>query len=387
MTDMTDIDALSLTKACHGMLLRLAGRIPDGLLGQSRAWLAALAPERMAHAVASHAAASRLPLPPDDAALLRWILAAAGIQTEAAQQMVTDPAAGSAPAYAFVPAPPETMAARGEQFGPCLDLTAPGWCDEDEGGETGTALGTARPAAKLPWGLTDGLDAAAAGAAAGIEGAAALWRAWRIPDDGAPWPPPRPVFLLALDPPGQPFEAAAVLQDRLAGFGEGAGLVEAFDLGEQLPPYQRAARARAALLWTARLLAPIRLAPVYDTVSAGGEPSFDPRRPRLAPADREPVAALLDGGSVLMSTATRLDDVLDPVSGRGRVPAGFRTDGRWVWSDAVTYYVRVHGVAPVADLLLHLRTADPTSPDAVDLFRAAAALTRVPPDEPPPPAV
>jgi hypothetical protein len=93
--------------------------------------------------------------------------------------------------------------------------------------------------------------------------------------------------------------------------------------------------------------------------------------------------AALEGGSVLMSTTARLDDVLDPADGRGRVPTGFRTDGVWVWSDAVAYYLRAHGVAPVSGLLSHFHSesADPAaaSPDAVAMFRATAALTR-PPD-------
>lgn len=360
---MTDIEVTTLTDACHSMLLRLAGRVPDGLLSQSRAWLAALEPERMAGAVASHAVAAHVPLAAEDAGLLGWILTGAGMDVAVAArvpvQTGTDPAEGIV-AHVFTPAAPEVMAARGGEFGPCLDLAA------DE----------------LDTDLTDGLDRAAVGAAAGVSGAVALWRAWRAPSDGSPWPPPRRVFLLAVNARAEPFEAAASLQHVLAAHGELDPQVEAFALDEDLPAYQRSGRARSALLWTSDSLAPIRLAPVYDGVTADGTPLFDLDRPRLKAPDREPIATVLDAGSVLMSTTACLDDVLDPADGRARVPAGFRTDGAWVWSDAVAYYLRTHGVAPVADLLSHLdrrRTDSPAQPDAVALFRATAALTR-PPD-------
>ncbi|MEY9932117.1 hypothetical protein ABH926_006766 [Catenulispora sp. GP43] len=365
---MTDIEVTTLTDACHSMLLRLAGRVPDGLLSQSRAWLAALEPERMAGAVASHAAASRLMLAAEDAGLLGWILTGAGMDAAVVAripvQTGTDPAEGIV-AHVFTPAAPVVMAARGEDFGSCLDLT--------EG-----------PLENVSADLADELDRAAVAAAAGLPGAAALWRTWRAPSDGSPWPPPRRVFLLALNPQAEPFEAGAALHVALAAHGEADPQVEAFALDEDLPAYQRSARARSALLWTPGpgRPEPVRLAPVYDGVTGDGTPLFDLDRPRLTAPDCDPIAAALDGGSVLMSTTARLDDVLDPADGRGRVPAGFRTDGWWVWSEAVAYYLRAHGVAPVAALLGHLdrrRTEPPASPDAVALFRATAALTR-PPD-------
>jgi len=72
----------------------------------------------------------------------------------------------------------------------------------------------------------------------------------------------------------------------------------------------------------------------------------------------------------------RLDDVLNPAA-RGRVPVNFRTDGVWVWSDAAHYYVYKHGVSPDPGLLEHIRANGPRpgKPDALDLFRALAALT------------
>ncbi|MEY9910103.1 hypothetical protein ABIA35_006347 [Catenulispora sp. MAP12-49] len=396
---MTDIEVTTLTDACHSMLLRLAGRVPDGLLSQSRTWLAALEPERMAGAVASHAAAARLTLAAEDAGLLGWILTGAGMDVAVVARIPVqtgfDPAEGVV-AHVFTPAAAEVMAVRGDEFGPCLDLTEGGGAgdvaadraadltdDLDRAADRAAALtDDLDRAADRAADLTDDLDRAAVAAAADLPGAAALWRTWRTPSDGSPWPPPRRVFLLALAAQAEPFQAAAALQQALADLGEPDPQVEAFALEEDLPAYQRSARARSALLWTPGRPEPIRLAPVYDGVTADGTPLFDLDRARLTAPEREPVAAALDGGSVLMSTTARLDDVLDPADGRGRVPAGFRTDGSWVWSDAVAYYLRAHGVAPVADLLGHLdrrRTEPSAPPDAVALFRATAALTR-PPD-------
>lgn len=443
---MSDIEVTTLTEACHSMLLRLAGRVPDGLLSQSRAWLAALEPDRMAGAVASHAAVAQLTLAAEDIGLLGWIFTGAGMDTAVLARVAVQPETEGLTAHVFAPAAPEVMAARSGEFGPCLDLTvgsadaAPADSRADSpatdlpatylsaeprtgllaaglSGEPSTGpsaadalaadraahlpgdsaaglpaadLLTVDHAAHLPPDLADALDRAAVTAAAHLPGAVALWRAWRAPSDGSPWPPPRRVFLLAVASPAEPFEAAAALQSALAAHGEADPQVEAFAPDDDLPPYQRSARARSALLWTSVRAEPVRLAPVYDGLTADGTPLFDLDRPRLTASEREPVAAALDAGSVLMSTTARLDDVLDPADGRGRVPAGFRTDGVWVWSDAVAYYLRSHGVAPVADLLSHLslghlgdldrrRTEPASSPDVVALFRATAALTR-PPD-------
>ncbi|MEY9862970.1 hypothetical protein ABH935_008618 [Catenulispora sp. GAS73] len=396
---MTDIGVTTLAGACHSLLLRLAGRVPDGLLCQSRTWLAALEPEAMASALASHAAAARLTLAAEDVGLLGWILTGAGMDAAVLARVPvesgTDRADGIV-AHVFAPAAPELMATRGGEFGPCLDLTAgsPGLLGSPRSlgspGDAPAGLSADAPG-DVPDDLSgdlsgdsagdvaDDLDRAAAAAAARIAGATALWRAWRAPSDGSPWPPPRRVFLLALNPEAEPFEATAALQGHLAALGETDPQVEAFAPDQDLPAYQRSARARSALLWISGSPEPVRLAPVYDGVTADGTPLFDLDRPRLTAADREQVAAALEAGTVLMSTTARLDDVLDPADGRGRVPSGFRTDGRWVWSDAVTYYLRTHGVAPVAGLLGHLnslQTVPATLPDAVDLFRATAALTR-----------
>jgi hypothetical protein len=58
------------------------------------------------------------------------------------------------------------------------------------------------------------------------------------------------------------------------------------------------------------------------------------------------------------------------------VPMNFRTDGHWVWADAVAYYLRTYGLAPDADLLEHIRARqyEVAVVDAVASHRALAAL-------------
>lgn len=91
---------------------------------------------------------------------------------------------------------------------------------------------------------------------------------------------------------------------------------------------------------------PIHIArvPVDDGVAA----------PRLDDAERERVAAYLTSGAPILLTTALSPDVLDPARGKV-VGASFRTDGTWVWSDALAYYVRVHGLAPEDALLKWIR--------------------------------
>jgi hypothetical protein len=61
----------------------------------------------------------------------------------------------------------------------------------------------------------------------------------------------------------------------------------------------------------------------------------------------ERVLAYLESGTVIRSTAELRDDVVDPRR-RAAVPWNFNTDGAWIWSDAIAYYLRVHALAPQA---------------------------------------
>jgi len=93
----------------------------------------------------------------------------------------------------------------------------------------------------------------------------------------------------------------------------------------------------------------------------GWVPTAPGQRPPLSearlPADEAArVSAYLEAGAVVMHTTARGVDVLDgdaPV-----VPLTIRTDGEYVWTGPVTYYVQTYGVAPDADFLAYLKARD-----------------------------
>jgi hypothetical protein len=122
----------------------------------------------------------------------------------------------------------------------------------------------------------------------------------------------------------------------------------------------------------------LAVVPFYDGFDeARQQPYFGADRSRITdPAERQRVADfMLDGAVALRSTGLDID-IVDPARGHV-VPGSFRTDGRWVWSDGLTYYVREHGIAPAADFYAHVVACQyrcpGAGPDAVG--RAARLLT------------
>jgi len=94
---------------------------------------------------------------------------------------------------------------------------------------------------------------------------------------------------------------------------------------------------------------------IWDSLDKDGRPGFTPDHPRLADGDRQSVARYLEGGSIVAGTDLLEPDILAPAGGDPVVPQHVRTDGRWVWSDEVTYYVRQHGLAPHQPFMDYLR--------------------------------
>jgi hypothetical protein len=94
-----------------------------------------------------------------------------------------------------------------------------------------------------------------------------------------------------------------------------------------------------------------------------------------AAADR--VLAFLDAGTALLETTQRMSDILDPE--RGPIVAmTYRTDGAWIWTDTVSYYLREYGLAPDPDLLAHIERNGfvAGAPAGTAAHRALAALFR-----------
>jgi len=221
--------------------------------------------------------------------------------------------------------------------------------------------------------LMDDTDRAAVAAVAQQPEAVALWRSWRIaPEWAASAIPPAPIYVLEAN--GPQAETAAAVMRALSAAGIEAPQVDVYRSGEKLPSYSAAARNSGALLWMDREAEPVRIARVFDQVD-GARAAFTPDRERLRGAELAQVAAFLDAGSPVLATTARAVDVVEP--GRGQVvPMSYRTDGRWLWTESVTYYLRAYGLAPQPELLAHIRSRGRLLPaaDPADEHRALSLL-------------
>ena len=323
----------------HHLLLRVAGYASDDALTAAREALAEGRVEDVARAVGAAATAHGLAVSDEDFALLT----ATAPESVAELSTTGDQ---SEPAFEFQPAlaDPGLFGAGGPP--PMLDLTDAPFPLVDA--------------------LTDEADRAAIESMSRDPGAVALWRAWRF---GATAEPAR-IFLLEADVAADDLPAVtAVFQRELVA----GGLAEVFAPGTELPSYQAQARAASALLWTAADAAPVRIARAFDGVDPASGPWFAANHPRLSEDEAARVADLLDAGLAVLATTQRMDDVMEPARGQV-VPMTYRTNGSWIWTDTVSYYLRTYGLAPDPDLLAELTASGPV--DAVAEHRALSALFR-----------
>jgi hypothetical protein len=333
MTDNTDHDPAAAVPAeprptwaadTHRMLLRLAGSLPDSSLTRARTLLADGECRALAVELTADLLWQAIPLSEADEDCLAELLEANGLDSS----------------------PLDALPTASEWAPPLYDFTA---AFPSESGDH-----TAR----------DALDRTAEDIAR-TPGVRGLWRSWRNPIIGDS--PPCRVFVAETDEEADPVLLTGRLQRGLAAAGEAEPQVEVYTTGERLPPYQELARSRGTLLWSLAA-GPFLMAPVFD--EDGSMARFDD----LDEAGK--VAAYLRAGELLLSTPERLVDALAPVRGMV-VPANIRTDGTWVWADAVTYYLEEYGLEPVPGLLAHIRSAHYTSPavDGATRHRAIVFLT------------
>jgi hypothetical protein len=332
----------------HHILLRLAGKVSDSLVAQARAWLAEDRIGEVVRAVAFAAISQRVALLEDDVALLAELVDNSGGDPPALSGVEIaefDPA----PPFGFAASPPYAPA-------PARASDAP----------------------------VDDVDAAAVAAVAQESGLRGMWRAWRSPVDGSPWPPPRRVYLVEAERDVDLVALTGRLQPRLTGAGETDPQVETFSMDSDLPTYQRLALAYGALLWASTPEPDIKIASIFDEVDAQAGPRFTDAHERMDDAEEtQHVVDYLNAGQPLLVTTAAMDDVVD-TSRRTVVPMNFRTDGTWIWTDTTTYYLERHNLAPDPDLLNHIRAADYRIPeiDGVSIYRTLAVLQEPPDDEP-----
>jgi hypothetical protein len=125
----------------------------------------------------------------------------------------------------------------------------------------------------------------------------------------------------------------------------------------------------------------MRLARVFDGESPDGGPWFSPARLRVPePERRARLAEYLAGGRLTVRATGHMVDPLAPGSGPV-VPLSFRTDGTWIWQEALAYYIRHRAVAPELELLCHIEDRGYRMPADVpaDVLASAAATVQAGP--------
>ncbi|WKU05339.1 hypothetical protein [Micromonospora sp. HUAS LYJ1] len=322
------------TAALHELLLRLAGNTSDELTTGAREELAAGRADVAARLIASTAGNGWFRPTDDDLALLR----------------------SADPTVALPPYAPGSGA--DWEFAPTIPV-------EDAPGVVALDLSGDGPPG-------DVADRTAVRSTAGMDGAVALWCAWRAPYELNP-DIGRVYLLLTNDAPDRLPGVTGELQAALRTAGIGQPQVEVFRPDTELPWYQRQARGRSALLWARTPPTPVTIARDFDTIDPVLGPGFDPDHDHLEAAEAAQVLGYLDAGEPLLSTTTREPDVLDTSLGQV-VPQSFRTDGTWIWTDTVAYYLRTYGLAPDGEFLAHIRDRGYQSTSIDDVLRHRALV-------------
>jgi hypothetical protein len=328
----------------------VAGQVPDDLVTEARAWLAAGERVDVAQAVAFAASAGRVPLLAADVELIAAELTVAGEDTDVVHDLAVLGDGESQPGpWVFAPVRVDE-GPDAQQVPPVLDLTTSAdWLSE-----------------------VDSVDRQMIDLTEVQDGLVAIWRAWRAPGDRSRWPAPRRVFVVVATeehPDDELPVLAAWIQELLALAGEESPQVEVCRAGLARPAYQSAVCARAALLWAAEEPEPIRMAQVFDAVDPDSGPRFDDGHPTIDDPDEvERLLDYLDSAMPLLSTSTLMQDVFEPQS-EPTVPLSFRTDGRWIWTDSISYYLERYSLAPEPELLAHLRSAGAEAPPVSEVAR------------------
>jgi hypothetical protein len=316
-----------------GLLFRLTGRVPDDGLAIMRTCVADGELGEAVEMLATALQTGRLPLTADEAEVARSVL----------RSVDFDPGlADLADELAELPEPPYTF--------------------------------RAVPAGDAAGDPVDNAAVASAGLVGGLRG---LWRV----DRTSPRATAR-VRLAEAEPGADLLELTAEMQHGITEAGEVPPRVEVFAAGADLPPYHRAALAAAELVWIEPTLPEPQLVRVFDGADPTTGPFFRADHPRMDGADRDRLLDYLRAGEMVLSSFGFLDDLLDPEA-IGAVPVSFRSDGLWVWTDTVSYYLDRHHLAPDPELIAHVLGAQGPPPRLSWLERHRAMRALAAPEEEP----
>jgi hypothetical protein len=322
---------------CHRLLLRLAGRIPDDVISDCRRRLGDDDVDGATRAVTAAVAFGHTTLTRDDLDLLTEVVDAVG-QDAPSLSTVDIREEDAVIRYVFMARRP----------------------DDDSG--------TARDQG-------DDVDRAMLGVLTADSPIRAAWRTWRLVSDGGSWPPPKRVYVVEIDADVEPAPVTAYLQAVAAAAGEPEPQVEVYPVHAVLPSYQHLARAYGALLWCREQTLAPRLAEFVVGPGADGAPTLA-ELAMVETGHARRLAGYLRGGEPVLYTTARMRDAVTPERGLV-VPMNFRTDGRWIWSDAVTYYLENYGLAPDPGLVAHIERSNFAVPvvDGAAVHRALTVLT------------
>jgi hypothetical protein len=335
----------------HEMLLALAGWMPDAELTAIRS--AADEPTRTARFLAG---ASALGL--DEAAAATLLSDVRPGDAAAAARALNAAARRPRPQYRFAPLDP-------------VSATGPGPSEPAEGLPFGVQADPLDVTGVEVGGWSDPVAATVVQAIAAEEpGVRGIWAAWR---SGAGTESTRVFLVEVADSPAPTAPARR-------SFPTVDAQVEIIATTDELPDYHRSLLASGALVWAHAGTSGPEVVPVFDDVDPKYGPRFGADHLMLEDEERRKVTAYLSGAEAVLLTTATMIDVVD--ASRGEVvPLSYRTDGSFVWPDAVPYYVEHYGLAPHLPLLETIRAAQyiPPRPDGVALFRAETALMQ--PDE------
>ncbi len=96
-----------------------------------------------------------------------------------------------------------------------------------------------------------------------------------------------------------------------------------------------------------------RMTALFDGFN-GDIPHFASRATIPAGSERDALLGYLRQGKMLMRTTARDVDQVDPAKGEV-VPMSFRSDGSWIWSDGVAYYLDTYGISPEESFRVDVR--------------------------------
>lgn len=192
-----------------------------------------------------------------------------------------------------------------------------------------------------------------------VDGVLGAWCAWRYPEGGTAWPPPRPWVVVET----RDHTALLAVVTRLHGPdrpvpGPADPVVEAYVTGHEPSPTQLHVQYFGELNQVSVPVPPIAFGDLFDGPPG---PDLTPTEVERVPDDEaRRLLARLRAGRLVVSLPEPGLDVIDRRRGDA-VPRSLWTDGRWVWSEGTHYYLERYRIAPPRALLAHLRS-DPVQP-------------------------